>query len=114
LRRNDRGAGLPSPSDDGGFEEFFEFDPSCARIAAISARSSLMVAVSASTVVCNAVFVAAIAFTNAMSSSRDKSSGTCPFSLCRRHFHHCHTAIRATRLSLDPPPRFLSGADGVR
>jgi len=44
------------------------------------------------------VFVAAIAFTNAMSSSRDKSSGTCPFSLCRRHFHHCHTAIRATKL----------------
>jgi hypothetical protein len=32
-------------------------------------------------VVCNAVFVAAIAFTNAMSSSRDKSSGTHPFSL---------------------------------
>jgi len=57
-----------------------------------------MVAVSASTVVCNAVFVAAIAFTNAMSSSRDKSSGTHPFSLRRRQFHHCHTAIRATKL----------------
>ena len=98
MRRNDRGAGLASPSDDGGFELFFEFDPSCARIAAISARSSLMVAVSASTVVSKAVFVAAIAFTNAMSSSRDKSSGTHLFCLHSRHFHRCHTDMRITNI----------------
>lgn len=48
--------------------------------------------------VCNAVFVAANAFTNAMSSSRDKSSGTHPFSLPRSHFTNA-TPLSAQRKS---------------
>jgi len=44
------------------------------------------------------VFVAAIAFTNAMSSSRDKSSGTHLFCLHSRHFHRCHTDMRITNI----------------
>ena len=35
--RSDFGAGLPSPSEDGGFEEFFEF---CPTLAARSATCS--------------------------------------------------------------------------
>ena len=71
-----RPAGLPSPSEHGGFGLFFEFFPSCARSAAISTRRASTVAVSASVVLYKAVFVAAIAFTSAIRPSRDKSSGS--------------------------------------
>ncbi len=37
VHRNDRGAGLVSPSDDGGFELFLELVPNCARSDAICA-----------------------------------------------------------------------------
>jgi hypothetical protein len=41
LRRNDFGAGLSTgESDDGGFDEFCEFSPSCRRNSAISARNA--------------------------------------------------------------------------
>jgi len=53
----------------------------------------------ASTVDCNAVFVAAIGrVTNAMSSSRDKSSGTHPFCLHSSNFHCYHTDTHATNI----------------
>ncbi|GAA1857212.1 hypothetical protein GCM10009736_25340 [Actinomadura bangladeshensis] len=40
LPRNDLGAGLASPSDEGGLEEFREFAPSCAFGSACSDRSN--------------------------------------------------------------------------
>jgi hypothetical protein len=35
--RSDFGTGLPSPSEDGGVEEFFEFCPACAASSATCA-----------------------------------------------------------------------------
>jgi hypothetical protein len=39
LRRNDFGAGLTSPSDEGGFEELLEFNPNRRFNSALSARN---------------------------------------------------------------------------
>ena len=66
LRRNDRGAGLPTLFAVGRFEEFIELDPSWARSLAISTRRASTVAVSTSVVICNAMFVAAAALGNAV------------------------------------------------
>jgi hypothetical protein len=45
---NERGGGLANPSDDGGFEEFREFNPQLALTTAIRAACTLFVATRAS------------------------------------------------------------------
>jgi hypothetical protein len=64
LPRNDFGAGLASPSDDGGLEEFRLFWPSYARSSAFSTR--------------NAATSARSSTTSAASSSYDGSSADTP------------------------------------
>lgn len=49
LPRNDFGAGLASPSDDGGLEEFRLFFPNCARNSAISASAAASFSLSTTT-----------------------------------------------------------------